>query len=349
MRTLRATDAGAHDCLWVTRAGRAGLCHSVRMPRGHQALPAELGREFSVADALRAGVGVGRIRGRDLERPFHGVRQKRAVEQAVSDPFERGREEELRLASAYATRMREVEFFSHETAAFLWGAPLPMVSGAGIHVAVHVPNAQPRAAGVIGHRLSPSLVTVTARNGLRLSSPASTWALLGHLAVNDLVALGDYFVRVWRDEGYFRVNRGRPPLATIAQLEAAIAAGRRAGGANLARAMPLIREDSWSRPESLTRCHLVAAGLPEPVLNRDFFDDLGVHLACIDLSYPSCKIAVEYQSELHSARYVKDIERIERLRAHGWIVIQVTSELLDNPGELVRRVRAALLSRGWRG
>ncbi|MET0844279.1 MAG: hypothetical protein ABWY23_10525 [Mycetocola sp.] len=216
-------------------------------------------------------------------------------------------------------------------------------------MAVHVTNAEPRAVGVLGHRLSPALVTVVSRGGIRVASPASTWAMLGHLHTFDLVAIGDYLTREWRREGYFRANQGMPPLTTRAQLAAALAAGRRTGGVRLRAALALIREDSWSRPESLTRCHLVVGGLPEPVLNRDFFDEHGVHLGCLDLSYPAYKVAVEYQGELHGARYVKDIERLERLRAHGWIVIQVTSELLDNPVELVRRVRAALLGRGWRG
>ncbi len=318
------------------------------MSRARSELPRELGREFSVGEAARSGVRVGRLRGDDLERPFHGVRQVRLDEAAASDPFEQRRRDARAAATAYARRMRDAEFFSHETAALLWGAPLPLSENDGIHVSVHKPAAAPRARGVVGHRVSAALVTVGTVDGLRLGSPASTWASLGHLGVFDLVAIGDFFVRAWRREGYFRVNSGMPSLATIPQLEAAASAGRRTGAANLARALPLIREDSWSRPESLTRCHLLGAGLPEPVLNRDYFGD-GGHLGCIDLSYPEFKIAIEYQSQLHASDYIRDIERIERLRKQGWIVIQVTAPLLADPGELVRRVRTALVSRGWRG
>ncbi|GAB2524157.1 hypothetical protein [Paramicrobacterium agarici] len=70
---------------------------------------------------------------------------------------------------------------------------------------------------------------------------------------------------------------------------------------------------------------------------------------CLDLSYPELKIAVEYQGQLHGRQYARDIERVERLRAEGWIVIQVTSGLLKDPTALVRRLRDALVSRGWRG
>lgn len=251
-------------------------------------------------------------------------------------------------ARAYSRRMRSVEFFSHETAALLWGAPLPLTADTPIHVSVHDPAAAPRARGILGHRMRSSLASVVLNNGLSVASPASTWAMLGHLELFDLVAVGDYVVRVWRGEGYFRVNAGMPSLATIAQLTSAVAAGRRSGAAQLRLALPLIREDSWSRSESITRCHIVGAGLPEPVLNRDYFDDYGVHLGCIDLSYPEYRIAIEYQGRQHASQYARDVERIERLRAQGWIVIQVTALLLNDPAELVSRVRSALASRGWR-
>jgi hypothetical protein len=150
-------------------------------------------------------------------------------------------------------------------------------------------------------RLDPAAYTATVRpgqasvvmhEGVRLASPASTWAMLGRLEVFDLVALGDFFVREWRAVGCFRVNVGMRPF---------------------------------------TRCHLVTAGLPEPVLNRDYFDGYGEHLGCIDLSYPAYRVAIEYQGRGHANRYARDIERTERLRAEGWIVIQVTSALLRDP------------------
>jgi hypothetical protein len=297
------------------------------------------------------GVGRGRLRGSDLERPFHGVRRVPSSLEPVSDPFERRRQGTLSLVRAYAGRMRPTEFFSHETAALIWGAPLPLPLSTddAIHVSVRHPGIAPRARGAVGHSLSGDLVTVSTVDGLRVASPASTWAMLGRLGVFDLVALGDFFVREWRAEGYFRVNAGMPPLTTTAQLEAALNAGRRTGVARLRTALPLIRQDAWSRPESITRCHLVTAGLPEPVLNRDYFDRYGEHLGCLDLSYPEYRVAIEYQGQHHGARYARDIERVERLRAAGWIVIQVTARLLENPGELVHRVRLALASRGWRG
>jgi hypothetical protein len=319
------------------------------MLRAHMELPHTLGPEFSVAEAARAGVGRGRLRATDLERPFHGVRRVQQADVPSSDPFQQRQQKTITLARAYAAWMRDTEFFSHETAALLWGAPLPRGDDERIHVAVHGSAALPRARGVAGHRTRQEVATVTAVDGLAVTTPASTWAMLGHLELFALVAVGDYFVRAWRPEGYFRVNPGVPSLTTPERLIAAVDAGRRVGAGQLRLALGLIREDSWSRNESITRCHLVTAGLPEPVLNRDYFDQYGEHLGCVDLSYPDFKTAIEYQGRQHARLNARDIERVERLRAQGWIVIQVTAPLLENPGELVRRVRAALISRGWRG
>jgi hypothetical protein len=296
------------------------------------------------------------MRGRDLDRPFRAVRTHglpKADPQA--DAYEKRRFEAVQKARIYAHRMRDCECFSHETAALIWGAPLALPRGDDLpelapHVSAFRGHAIPRTSGIHRHRVDSRLTQFVMHDGLRVTTPASTWAMLGRLPLFDLVAIGDYFVRVWRADGYYSVNAGMPPLATIAELDAAVRAGRRVGIRALRLALPLIRTDSWSRTESWTRLVIVQAGLPEPELNRDFYDEHGVHLACVDLAYPKYKVAIEYQGQFHGAQYARDIERIERLRAAGWVVLQVSSELLfGNPAELARRVRAALAGRGWRG
>jgi hypothetical protein len=295
------------------------------------------------------------MRGRDLDRPFRAVRTHGLQKpDPRADAYEKRRFEAVQKARIYASRMRDCEFFSHETAALIWGAPLALAARDGApdvapHVSVFRGHAIPRAKGIHGHRVAAELARIVTHDGLCVTSPASAWAMLGQLPLYDLVALGDYFVRVWRDDGYFRGNAGTPPLATIEELDAAARAGRRVGIRSLRQALPLIRTDSWSRTESWTRLVIVHAGLPEPQLNRDFYDEHGVHLACIDLAYPEYKVAIEYLGQFHGAQYARDIERIERMRAAGWNVIQVSSTLLfRNPAELARRVRSALTERGWR-
>ncbi|WP_105566131.1 hypothetical protein [Microbacterium halophytorum] len=316
-------------------------------------LPAELGGSFTVGAAREMGVGAGRLRGSDLERPFRGVRTYAQEARDDAGDFDRVRGETVRLAEAYSVRMRETEFFAYETAVHLLGGPLPVAIGRELRdldVGVHGDAPLPRCAGVRGRRLGPHLAPVVTRRGIRMSSPASTWAMLGTWSVPDLVALGDFLCRVWR-EGYGRRSAGTPPLTTPEQLRAALGAGKRRGAARLRTALELIRCDAWSPRESACRVHLVEAGLPEPELNVDVFDRNGFHLGCVDLVYRRWKVAIEYQGKHHRDQYAHDVERVERverLRAAGWAVVQVTSALHAEPARLVTRVESQLSTRGWR-
>lgn len=312
-------------------------------------LPSQLGTVFSLAEARALGVDRGRLEGDDLATPFTGVRTTidtmSTTDATARDDFDSHADEVRTLARAYATRMRPVEFFSHHTAAVLWGAPITVSAPTPIDVGVFRGTGLPRGRGVRGHIADRRTTTTTVHDGLRVATPASVWASLGTMSIDELVVIGDYFCRRWR-QGFLRPNVGSSPLSTRAKLEAAIGAGRRVGAAHLREAFGLIREDSWSPRESLCRIILVRAGLPEPLLNVDVDGPQGF-LACVDMVYPQYRVAIEYQGQVHGARYAKDVERIEALRAAGWIVIQVTSALLRRPEELAARVRAALMSRGW--
>lgn len=317
-------------------------------------LPPSLGPSFATSAALELGVGRERLRANDLEIPFRGVRMRipdptegHQGPAAPLGPYERARHHELSLVRALAQRRVPGQFFSHRSAALVWGAPLPHKARPELHLSVHTPDRAPRVNGVIGHELDPLRCPVVEHTGLPITSAARTWALLGALSLEELVAVGDYMVRQWR-AGYRRRHVGRAPLATIAELTDAVAAGRWRGSGNLKRALPLIREDAWSPMETRTRLMIVLAGLPEPELNVDLYDEGGWFLGCSDLVYRKYKIAIEYQGVQHAERYADDIERIERLRAAGWIVIQITKSLIRNRRLLVERVAAALRERGWR-
>lgn len=300
-------------------------------------------------EALDRGVSRKRLRASDLERPFHAVRaQKHHVSTAVAcDRFgvPRGEAEvdHLERAAAYATRMSDKEFFCLVTAAVVYELPLPrwMVEGA-LDVAVFAPDRLPRSAGVHGHEAKRATVhrRAHAASGFDLTSPASTWAMLGAVLKDpyDLVAVGDAAIRDWRvDE----------PLATVEELTAAVAAGRRVGVQRLREALPLVRTRSASRPETRCRLVLVDAGLPEPKLNFEIVEQ-GAVLACVDLAYPHLRIAIEYEGEHHlldPQQWARDIQRYDRLREAGWIVIRVTKVELSAPHLLVSRVRKAVSDR----
>ncbi len=319
--------------------------------RAPRALPHRLGDAFTVRAAAQAGISAERLRRSDLRRPFPGVRALREEESSTADDTFAHQERGRRLRAAeYAPRLAPGQFFSHETAAALWHAPLPLARideriadgrELPVHVSVYGTRPLPRAHGVRGHRARPETSRLHWLDGLPVACAATTWASLGTLPLIELVALGDHLCRVWRP-GPGRQGIGTPPLTTIPSLKAALDAGRRVGNRRLREAVGLIREDSWSPRESAVRCHLHFAGLPEPRLNHDVYDLRGRFLACVDLAYPASHVAIEYQGTLHSSRYAQDVERLAALRANGWTVIEVTASLLASPSVLTARVRAAL-------
>ncbi len=302
-------------------------------------------------DAATAGVTRGRLRRSDLDTPFRGVRNAEPLAPLTDDDvYERQAKARRIRATLYTPRLGANQFFSHESAVALMGAPLPLATHRGravdgmtldVHVSTVGTGALVRAGGVAAHRAHPASRTFTGRGGVRVATPATAWAQLGAWEVLDLVALGDHLCRVWRD-GPGRPHAGRRPLTTRAELRAMMSAGRRTGIQRLRDAFELIREDSWSPRESKVRCHLVIAGLPEPRLNHDVYDSAGRFIACVDLAYPAERIAIEYQSLLHSDRYAEDVERLAALRDAGWTVIEVSATLFARPAELVARVRRAL-------
>ncbi|WP_322410795.1 hypothetical protein [Microbacterium invictum] len=307
-------------------------------------LPSILDASFCVRDALRAGVTPKRLRGRDLDTPFWGARSLARSEEPGFP------EEEIVIgAMRYRPLMPENQFFSHVTAAVLWGLPLPAhvlwpAVQQGLDVAVFTPTRHTRRSGIRGHEVHPASAHVVEHptHGVPLTSPASTWAALGAMLRDpyDLVAAGDAAVR----ERMFRDDP--PPLATLAQLFAAASARRRVGGPALRAALPRIRSRSASPRETWCRLLLVDAGLPEPELNHEVRDAAGQVIACVDLAYPDARVAVEYEGEHHRTdpqQWARDLVRCEALAAAGWFVVRVSAAHLAGGGAaLAARVRAGL-------
>ena len=240
------------------------------------------------------------------------------------------------------------QFFCLVTAAVLWRMPLSRsLLTADVDVGVFAPRRNPSGRHVRGHAVRPELASIRIHPtlGVRITSPASTWAMLAAVIPDfrDVVALGDAVVR----EPMFRDDP--PALATVPQLQAVVDAGRRVGIGVLREALPLIRTRSASPRETWCRLALADADLPEPELNYFVFDENGILVACVDLAYPRLKIAVEYEGEHHLTdpdQWAKDIERHARLVDLGWVVIRVTKRQSANaPLEFTGRVRRAITAR----
>jgi very-short-patch-repair endonuclease len=293
-------------------------------------LPPELAAgAFAVARARELGIDVERLRRSDLTRPFRGTR----AHGVASDV--------LALCAAYRQRMPRSQFFSHETAARILGMPLPpWASGSELHVSVIAPRRAPRVSGVIGHQLGAAQTTVGTFRGFPVTSPAATWCLLSEqLTLDDLVAVGDFIVG------------GKHPFASIDELGRELADGRRRGIGKLRAAHAMVRVGSESRPESLLRLLLVAAGLPEPRLNIDIRDAMGQFIGRADLAYPAYRVIVEYEGKQHwmsQLQFDHDIDRLDAFAEAAWRVVRVSKQhLFRVPSEAIRRVRSALEAAGW--
>ncbi|ORM32829.1 DUF559 domain-containing protein [Williamsia sp. 1135] len=70
----------------------------------------------------------------------------------------------------------------------------------------------------------------------------------------------------------------------------------------------------------------------------------------LDAAWPHLKVAVEYDGEHHRSaqQHAHDLERWNRLRAEGWVVVTVTaSNIRRGRDEFVAQLRRELLLRGW--
>lgn len=284
-------------------------------------------------DALDHGVSRGRLRRQDLATPFHGVRVP------ASDAFD----SVWSRCRAYATRMPPGHVFSHVTAAALHGLPLPFRFTAGsLHVSTFLPQQSPRAAGIVGHRLRPGSVDTGFLRRLPVVSLLDAWCQCAlFLSVDELVVAGDHIIG------------GQYPQKTTEQLASAVhsVAGAR-GVRTLKHALEWVRPGSESPKETELRLLLVRGGLPEPELNGDVFGADGSFLGRGDMLYRRFKVLVEYDGSQHAddrRQFHRDVDRLEAFSVDEWRVVRVLKEHMNGDrSDIVRRVRNALISGGWR-
>lgn len=347
------------------------------MPMPLTPLPDELGREFSVRDAQRAGVSARRLRHSRLLAPFRGARMLAIpiANRPDGDESARAREareltaEVLRLASAYACIMPDGAFFSHVTAAVIWGLPVPIrllrtavrhvhrdgsgVSPRGIDVAVLGHRRASKARGVRGHQLSGAQTSVRTANGVRVSSPASTWAMLAdELTTDELIEMGDAIVYIPRHRGMRRGTED-DALATLEQLHAAASAPRRRHREKLLGARELIRVGAASPFETRIRVACVRAGLPEPELDYDVIAADGTPIGFTEIAFPDQRLLVEGEGDHHRTdrkQWYRDVEKHTACEDAGWRVLRlVSTHAYPSTRPAVQRISTALRQAGWRG
>jgi hypothetical protein len=227
--------------------------------------------------------------------------------------------------------------FSHQTAAALYAAPVGACSDE-IHVSVP--------AGVVVPRRRPGLAThqrvldtePVLLDALSVTCPEQTFLdLAPSLPTSDLVVLGDYLVNGWvSPESLARHLRERP---------------RTRGVVRARDALGLVRPGTDSPQETRLRLRVVAAGLPEPAVNKPAFDPAGEWLGTPDLGYEEYLVAIQYDGDVHRTnprRWRQDVARDEGFRDAGWAVLRAVAEDVARPSVFLQRLTRTLRERGWR-
>jgi hypothetical protein len=234
--------------------------------------------------------------------------------------------------------MDEDRFFSHTTAAALYGLPVPWRHQrlSDLHVSVIAPRRAPKGAGIIGHKLRVEPRTLRMLSGVRVPGPIEVWCeLAAMLSIDELIWAGDALVR------------RKHPLAEPSGLRRAVAeAGNRPGVERLRVVLPQIRARTDSPMETHLRLAIIRAGLPEPLVNGAILDEHGDFAAFGDLVFPAARVVVEYDGDHHRSdadQYFADIDRHWSIQRLGWHVVRINrSHLVGDAGEAVARVKTAL-------
>ena len=277
---------------------------------------------FATSRANEFEVSRGRLRASDLRTPFRGVRSEGLD---FDDVVHRCR--------AAAVFMDEQDVFSHSTALGLWGVPLPADldrAEAALHISTHGTTRR-RRKGIVGHRLAKEIAVRLTPDGYRAVAPATSWCQFasqrdGRTDEEMLLALvsaADYLITGRRAQ---RVRE--QATCTSEELHAAAAAyGPGRGARLLAQALALMKSGVDSPKETELRLLLVKAGLGAPEVGHVIRTRIGPLTP--DLTYPTKRVLLEYEGDLHRndrRRWRGDFDRVRAFQEAGWTVIRVNSD-----------------------
>lgn len=235
---------------------------------------------------------------------------------------------EMPLVRLLKVRLPRGGLFSGQTAAWLHGLDLAPCSP----IEVTLPSRSPtsRLAGVSLTRSDVDDSDVAHVQNLPATSARRTIAdLARRLPVVDAVVLLD--VALHRR------------IARIDQLRQwADAHARYRGIGQLRRVLDLAEPASESPMETRLRMLLVLAGLPKPRVQVSIYDETGLFVARPDLSYPSKRLALEYDGGFHRNSLVADNRRQNRLLDAGYRVLRFTAgDIYQSQASVIALVRRA--------
>lgn len=289
---------------------------------------------FRVSEAIALDVDAKRLRSSHLAAPFHGARSPDAVTDLIS------------RCRAYEPLMLDGQWFSHTTAAQLWGLPLPRRFQRDERLHVSTRRREPHRAGVVGHRITAKR-ELRFHLGLLVSSPADAWCELSAAkapdgtrpTVAELIEAGD------------RLLAWPKPLATAEEVERAVSRYSKSRGIrSIIDARAHLRPGSASPRETELRVAVLAApiGFPDPECNGviRMGPDRSTHG---DLVFREYRVVLEYEGDQHRTnvrQWRRDVDRLNDLAKAGWHVIRIHAE---TPEAAWRDwLESALRARGWR-
>lgn len=242
-----------------------------------------------------------------------------------------------------ATRAMDVTpVFSHCSAVEYWGTNVPddsTLPSSNPHISFPSPMRRRRFDGIVTHAWSGDFLThAPPGQEYEVAKPAMAWAQMSrHVSEESLAVIA----------GSFACRDKRRRVADIDDLVRYATDNRGfAGRAKCMRIIPFLTDNVDSPPESQVHVLVMRNGLGKPVANHrvDFND--GGH-AFIDISYPDIKFGIEYQGAYHANpdQMRSDAHRLNRLRLHGWEIVQVTADDLVNDvakASIIRTIRALM-------
>ena len=251
----------------------------------------------------------------------------------------------LSRANGVASHLRTGQFFSHETAALMWGLPAQVTAQTPITVSSIRGVSRIQRRGIRSVQVGANFAEIVFSHEKALGSPAHTWAVLApSLPVADAIALGDAVLHRPRIGGTSRYSR--QPLATRKELERITATPYRPHRALLANQLQQLTEHAASVPESHLRLLLASWGYPPEALDYDVRNTRGEFLGCSEIAYPRLRVAVEYEGDHHrvtTRQWNRDIEKYSAYAAAGWHTLRVTASLLYRYQHELRTRTEALL------
>jgi hypothetical protein len=261
-----------------------------------------------------------------------------AVRDLDPDEFVRRRQLALSLVSAVSRQSRLDAVVSHASSALVWGLPLYRLPER-----THVVQAHRRAGNaapdVARHLRGASEIDAVERRGVRVTTLArtvldcaQTLGARGGLVVAD-AALAGGVTRQECEQMLERLTGARGVRTARAVIEHA-------------------DEGAESPGESLTRCVLLAAGLPAPQTQVAVATHLGTFWA--DIGWPEWRLLIEFDGAVKYGAEVAAVLLDEKRRQGaieeaGWRMVRVVAADLRDPAALLRRVSrsvpAGILSR----